>query len=251
MVDGARGGDVASLRLLSAGAPVGGVYEVGIAIVMTPGSHTYWKQPGEAGVPPVFAFNGSENVAKADVVFPVPTRLDEDGIVAFGYRDSVVFPVKVSAVDAGKPVVVKVDVSYAVCNRICMPAHGTASLRLAPGDPAGGAGELAEALARVPKPLPAADQAAALDLVADGGAAKPTWTLKLAAGLNVRDVFVTAPEGYYFATRPRGDGTFSVVCTDRPGVEAAARIPVTFTLAQAAGGVTVTRDLNLPPPTTR
>lgn len=242
---------MASLRLLSAGAPVEGVYDTGIAIVMSSGSHTYWKQPGEAGVPPVFAFNGSENVARADVLFPTPSRIDEEGIVAFGYRDAVVFPVKVSPVDARKPVVLKVDITYAVCNRICMPAHDSATLTLSPGDqPTPASASIKEALAHVPKPMPAKD-AGAIDLVPDTAASKPAWTMKLSGGLQATDVFVTAPEGYYFATKPLGGGVFSIVCTDRPGVEGPARVPVTFTLAQGQNGLTVSRDLNLPPPTTR
>lgn len=246
----AQGGDVASLRLLSAGGPVEGVYDVGIAIEMTSGSHTYWKQPGEAGVPPVFAFNGSENLAKAEVLFPVPTRIDEEGIVAFGYRDSVVFPVKISPVDAHKPVVLKVDVTYAVCNRICMPAHDSGTVTLVPTAPATSEAVIKEALARVPKPL-AETAARGVEIVPDASSNKPGWTVKLSGAFLASDIFVTAPQGYYFATKPLGGGAFSLVCTDRPTADGAARVPVTFTLAQGQGGLTVTRDLNLPPPTTR
>ena len=64
----------ATVRLIAAAGLERGKYEAGVEITMVAGSHTYWKMPGDSGVPPVFAFNGSENVAGATVSFPAPTR---------------------------------------------------------------------------------------------------------------------------------------------------------------------------------
>src|ERR1700712_2648318 len=101
--------EVASVRLIAARAMTDGRYRTGVIIAMASGSHTYWKQPGDAGVPPVFAFNDSINVAKAEVLFPAPTRITEDGLDAFGYADRVVFPVVVTPADPSKPSRLHVD----------------------------------------------------------------------------------------------------------------------------------------------
>ncbi len=124
--------EASSLHLVGAPALKDGTYVAGIDVAMAAGSHTYWKQPGDAGVPPVFSFTGSENVAKVDVLFPAPSRISADGLISFGYADHVVFPVEVRPTDAGKPVVLHLDMTYAVCNKICMPAHGVSMLKLEP-----------------------------------------------------------------------------------------------------------------------
>ena len=66
--------DESQLRLLltaDAAGQIGG----GIEIALEPGWYTYWRNPGEAGVPPVFDFSGSENVASVDVMYPAPDAL--------------------------------------------------------------------------------------------------------------------------------------------------------------------------------
>src|SRR5258708_494959 len=77
----------------------------GLEITLAPGAITYWRAPGEAGVPPTFDFPGSQNLARAEVAFPAPERIPEpDGSVAFGYRASVILPTAVTAADPAKPV---------------------------------------------------------------------------------------------------------------------------------------------------
>ena len=72
------------MRLISLPLSTGSepVYIAAVEIKLTPKAITYWRQPGEAGVPPQFSFQGSENVARAEFLFPTPQRLDEDGAVA-------------------------------------------------------------------------------------------------------------------------------------------------------------------------
>src|SRR5947208_4298167 len=68
-----------------------------LEIALSPGAITYWRDPGEAGVPPTFDFSRSENVAKVEVEFPPPLRIDEpDGSVALGFRDAVTLPLRVT-----------------------------------------------------------------------------------------------------------------------------------------------------------
>src|SRR5882672_10363619 len=73
--------DQSKMRLLLTPAKDGAI-EGGIELVLESGWYTYWRNPGEAGVPPVFDFSGSENVAHVEVLYPTPMRKEDGGTVS-------------------------------------------------------------------------------------------------------------------------------------------------------------------------
>jgi len=85
------------------------------------GWHTYWRVPGDAGLPPRFDWSASENVKNVDIQYPYPSRMDEQGIVTFGYEGSTVFPLKITPIDAAKPVKLDLKLDVMVCKDICIP----------------------------------------------------------------------------------------------------------------------------------
>jgi DsbC/DsbD-like thiol-disulfide interchange protein len=172
----------------------------GFEIALSPGAITYWRDPGEAGVPPSFDFSGSENLAKAEVEFPAPERIPEpDGSVAFGYRAGVVMPVRVAAADPGKPVRLVAKVNYAVCEKICLPARANAALALGAAGASPYAAALDDARGRVPQRV----SPEALGAAVSATGAK-VWRLCLAE--RPRDLFVEAPEGFWVEPKREGDG---------------------------------------------
>jgi DsbC/DsbD-like thiol-disulfide interchange protein len=122
----------------------------GIEIRLKPGWHTYWRYPGDAGVPPRFDFAGSQNVKAVDVLWPAPQRIQEHGLTVIGYAGNVILPLAVAPQNRAKPVTLRLKLDYAVCEKLCVPAEGKAELMLARGRVPGDA-ELAAAEARVPK----------------------------------------------------------------------------------------------------
>ncbi len=239
------GDQMSILRLVSAGGLHDGRYEAGVDLTMAPGSHTYWKIPGEAGVPPVFTFNGSDNVASATVSYPVPSRISEEGIDAFGYSDGVVFPVAVTPVDRGKPAVLHVDVTYAVCNRICLPGHSEATLTLTPrGAPVGG-DDLAKALGKVPQPVARAPQ---LGLSRVKDTTNPTWTLSWSGADAPTDIFPDAPEGFFFDSRKSGPATWTIVAQQSVTAPKSPAVPVTLVLARPEGSTSVSETFDVGAP---
>ena len=133
----------------------------------------------------------------AVVSFPVPSAHQRGRHRRLGYGDGVVFPVTVTPVDRGKPSVLHADVTYAVCNKICVPGHGEATLTLMPrGAPVGG-DDVTAALAKVPKPVPSAP----LSIARVSGTSDPTWTLSWNGADAPDDIFPDAPEGFYFDTK--------------------------------------------------
>lgn len=130
----------------------------GLEIEMPKGWKTYWRAPGDAGgIPPELDFTGSENLAKATVLFPAPKKLVDRTGTTYGYKDHVTFPIRIEPTDAASPVVLKVKASYGVCEELCVPAEVELEVTVEPGMAASGA--LAEALAHVPvaKPVPGTD----------------------------------------------------------------------------------------------
>ncbi len=238
------GGQMSILRLVSAGGLRDGRYEAGVDLTMAPGSHTYWKIPGEAGVPPVFAFNGSDNVAEATVSFPVPSRISEEGIDAFGYGNGVVFPVAVTPVDRGRPAVLHVDVTYAVCNKICLPGHGEATLTLTPRGAAVGGDDVAAALAKVPEPVASAP----LAIVRDKSKPDPTWTLSWNGADAPDDIFPDAPEGFYFVSKKVAPDKWMVTAQQSVTAPKSPTVPVTLVLARAKAPTSVTETFDVGPP---
>jgi DsbC/DsbD-like thiol-disulfide interchange protein len=240
------GDQKAEVRLLATPGLTDGHYEAGVEIAMGEGSHTYWKMPGDSGVPPVFAFNGSDNVAAATVSFPAPTRISEQGIEAFGYETQVVFPVAVTPRDAAKPVTLHVDVTFAVCNKICIPGHASATLTL---DPKGSGTEgesVRSAVSAVPMAISAAERTK-LEITPIPGTEKSSWTLSWHGATPITDIFPDAPEGFILDTRRRGPDSWTLTAAQSVGAKATVKVPVSLVLKRPAGSLIVTETLDVTP----
>src|SRR3954462_3695464 len=107
-----------AVRLL-AGSRSGTVLLGGVAIQLQPGWKTYWRGPGESGVPPRFDFSKSDNVEALTVLWAAPTKFDDGaGGCSLGYKQQVVLPLRIVAKNADKPVTLRADISYAVCDKL-------------------------------------------------------------------------------------------------------------------------------------
>jgi DsbC/DsbD-like thiol-disulfide interchange protein len=117
-----------AVRLL-AGSRSGAVLLGGIALQLKPGWHTYWRTPGDSGVPPRFDFSKSDNVEAVTVLWPAPTKFDDGaGGISLGYHDQVVLPLRIVAKNTEKPVTLRADVNYAVCEKLCIPVQANLEL---------------------------------------------------------------------------------------------------------------------------
>ena len=121
-------GDQRAAVRLVAGAQRGAAHRAGIEIRLAPGWKTYWRYPGDSGIPPRFDFSNSKNVKSVTVRYPAPHRLTDESGTSIGYKNGVVFPLEVVAENAARPVALVVKADYAVCEKICIPAEGSAEL---------------------------------------------------------------------------------------------------------------------------
>lgn len=153
----------AGARLIAGGAVKSGdatALRAGIEIRLDPGWKTYWRYPGDSGVPPTFDFAGSENVKSVTALWPAPERFaDGAGGHSIGYVGDVVLPLRIVPRDANSPTLLHVKLGYAVCGNLCVPAQANLDLTLS-GKAGAEEPQLAAAEARVPHriPLGATDQ---------------------------------------------------------------------------------------------
>jgi DsbC/DsbD-like thiol-disulfide interchange protein len=125
----------------------------GVEIKLDPGWKTYWRDPGDTGVPPTLDFSGSDNVKSVTVLWPAPELFpDGAGGHSIGYIDRVILPLHIAPENAAKPSALHLKLGYAVCGNLCVPVE--ANLKL----PLGGDGAEEAALERaeihVPRRVP-------------------------------------------------------------------------------------------------
>jgi len=229
----------AAMRLIAGSAkPDAKTLHAGIEIKLEPDWHTYWRYPGDSGLPPRFDFSGSQNLAAAKVSYPAPHLYTDATGNILGYKDHVIFPVSVTPKQPGQPVKLQVKIDYAICAKLCVPARGQATLTLSPGASANQA-TLAAAEAQVPKPVTPAKLGLALKRTSEEQ--KPAVAVDIAApqGQPVR-LFVEGPSGEWAlpvpkeaAGAPAGKRRFSFLLDGLPpGVSPKAPVELTFTVIE-------------------
>ncbi len=130
--------------------------DVALQLRLTPGWHTYWRTPGDAGVAPTVDWSGSENLAAAVIAWPAPRHLQPlDELETYGYEDGVTLPVAVTLAHPGAPLHLRAELDYASCREVCIPYHASLDLTLPAGlaTPGAEAPPIAAAQALVPSDL--------------------------------------------------------------------------------------------------
>lgn len=239
-----------AVRLIAASTPANATqYVAAVEIRMDPGWHTYWRYPGESGVPPKFDFSDSENVREARVLYPAPRGFTDEAGIFIGYRDQVIFPVEIMPRDARKPVSLKLGLFYAVCDKLCVPASGHVALTLMPGQASGFGERIAAAQASVPKQVTAKD--AGLSLKRITGGSKPMVAVDV-ANVEVREIFVEGPNADWALPIPKpvqgsptGHQQFSFALDGMPpGVDPKGRLDLTLTIIGRGRAIETTTHLD-------
>ncbi len=162
----------AQARLISAVEATGDLESLplGLELRLDPGWHTYWRTPGDAGLPPQLDASLSDNVAAVSLAYPVPKRVTLLGIETFGYDGHLVFPLTVEPASPGAPIDLRLAAQILVCAELCIPATFNLSLSL-PAGPAVADPEAAQLIDRFVQAVPGDGVAAGLaieDVAAEG-----------------------------------------------------------------------------------
>ena len=144
---------------------------LGLQIEHQPHWHTYWKNPGDSGLPTTLTWLLPSGVVAGDIAWPTPKKLPVGPLVNYGYEGQVLLPVPVtvSAGLDGNVLDVKLSAQWLVCKDICIPQQGEFALSVPVQATTATHGATFDA-ARAAQPQPAPDAGAAAELVDDGRA---------------------------------------------------------------------------------
>lgn len=120
-------------RLITAedGIPQGATsISAGLELELADGWKTYWRSPGEVGIPPTINWNKSKNISDVEFLWPAPKRFRAFGIENFGYKGAVVFPLRVVLDTPGEPAQLHAKVNLLVCSNVCVPQDFVLTLDL-------------------------------------------------------------------------------------------------------------------------
>ncbi len=244
--------DTRSAMRFIAGSSTNGAASLraGIEVKLQPGWKTYWRYPGDSGVPPHFDFSGSENVKNVKVLYPTPHLFSDETGQSLGYKDRVIFPLEISPQQPGKPVRLHLKAEYAVCEKLCVPAEGSAELTLAPSDTTQDS-ELRAAEAQVPKLITAAQLKLTARRVRNGPKTLVAVDLDAPADQPV-ELFVEGPTAQWALPIPKparatstGRAQFSFELDGLPpGIDPKGQYDLTFTVVTGERAVEVKTHLD-------
>jgi DsbC/DsbD-like thiol-disulfide interchange protein len=130
------------IRLVTSGKPdTAGHIKGVLEIALKPGWKTYWRDPGDSGVPPQFDVSASTNVSRALLSFPAPQRHNDGYGLWSGYDHSVSLPVVFTLSSPGAAATIDAEVFLGMCKTICIPVQTT--LKLDPASDPDNAGDAA------------------------------------------------------------------------------------------------------------
>ncbi len=112
-----------------------GHHMAALRIALEPGWHTYWRAPGEAGIPPQLDVRGSDNLAGLTLHWPTPELHVSNGMWYLGYEDELVLPMELTPASEG-PITLSGTLEFGVCSDICVPMSANVRADLSTGNAA-------------------------------------------------------------------------------------------------------------------
>ena len=215
----------AAARLIGGAAIKSGearLLRAGLEIRLDPGWKTYWRYPGDSGVPPTLDFTGSENVKSVTALWPAPERFsDGAGGHSIGYLGDIVLPLRIVPKDAAKVSLLRVKLGYAICGSLCVPAEANLHLTLS-GKAGAEEPNLVTAEARVPRRVAlgvapgATDTLAVRSVRCETTGARQRVVVEIVAPKDTPvDLFVEGPTSDWALPLPEPQ---SVAANDAPGM---------------------------------
>lgn len=110
-----------------------GVVWLGLRIRLGSGWKTYWRSPGDGGLPAEFDWAASRNLSQPEVLWPAPRRMEILGVETIGYKDEVVFPIKARVDDPAAPAEISLKLALYACSTLCVRDDQTFTAAVAPG----------------------------------------------------------------------------------------------------------------------
>jgi len=125
--------DVVQLDLINGWSTQDGTHLSGLRISLAPGWKTYWRAPGDGGIPPVMSIGESENIAGHQFHWPTPEVMYQNGMRSIGYDGGVVLPLELEPMGDG-PMQLTGSLQIGICDEICVPVTFSLDHQITPSE---------------------------------------------------------------------------------------------------------------------
>lgn len=98
-----------------------GDHVTALRLTLAPGWKTYWRSPGDAGIPPEFDWRASDNLEGVMLHWPTPHVFTQNGMRSVGYKHEIILPLTVRPARTGQPVQLRGTIQIGICKDICVP----------------------------------------------------------------------------------------------------------------------------------
>lgn len=101
--------------------------------VIKPGWHTYWINPGDAGLPTTLEWQLPHGFTAGPIIWPTPLRIEEGPLVVYGYEDDTLLPLTIEVpktLSIGATVTLTARARWLVCSDVCIPEDANLSISL-------------------------------------------------------------------------------------------------------------------------
>lgn len=115
--------DLVRIEVLDGGQTAAGTHQAALKLTLAEGWKTYWRAPGNAGIPPEFDWRGGDNIGAVSVTWPAPVVFDQGGLRSIGYEDGLVLPLTITPKRAGAPLRLAGEMEFGICREVCIPAR--------------------------------------------------------------------------------------------------------------------------------
>ena len=117
------------------GVQAGQALWVGLQLTHQPDWHTYWRNPGDSGLPTQIEFNLPPGITAGDVQWPLPHKLKAGSLTNYGFEKTVLLAVPLTVTkqfkpDAAQSLEIQAHANWLVCKLECIPQEGDFSLRI-------------------------------------------------------------------------------------------------------------------------
>lgn len=120
---------VAEVESIQPGTP----FAVGVLVSLENGWHTYWKDPGDSGMAPIFEWRLPDGLTAGPPLWPKPRRLETPPLVNYIYENRVLLMTEIIPAEnlpAGRLITIRCDFSWLICKDICVAREAKLQLVL-------------------------------------------------------------------------------------------------------------------------
>lgn len=180
-----------------------GSHMAALQLSLAPGWKTYWRAPGDAGIPPQFTWQAQRGTRAIDIHWPTPEVFHQSGMRSVGYEGEVVLPLRVDLGTNRGDVTLRGTIDLGICKDICLPHEVKVSITL-PADATQPDPTIAAALAD--EPFDAADAGVGhvdCRVSLDQGAVTLRAEIKMPRGTGREETVIETADPQVWVAEPR------------------------------------------------